>query len=89
MAKNDPDQETLAYNSLQGIPFVPLKSGASLPGLSRDASPSSAADTPNRAPAHVSGQGLARSGVGPRHRPGAHQIGRAIAAGCWRRRGAR
>jgi len=70
MAKNDPDQKTLAYNSLQGIPFVPLKAvlephRATLPpwSLSRCLS--------------LFSRRHAKSGAGARLRPGARQIG------CW------
>ena len=70
MAKNDPDQKTLAYNSLQGIPFVPLKAvlephRATLPpwSLSRCLS--------------LFSRRHAKLGAGARLRPGARQIG------CW------
>jgi len=64
MTKNDPDQKTLAYNSLHGIPFVPLEPHcATLPpwSLSRCLS--------------LLSHRHAKSGAGARLRPGARQIG--------------
>ena len=63
MTKNDPDQKTLAFNSLHGIPFVPLEPHcATLPpwSLSRCLS--------------LFSRRHAKSGAGARLRPGARQM---------------